>query len=97
MKRASLFLTTVGGTAFCCGAAGLDGPTPVGCTIVALAGALVFLTGVILREMHKQDLEEQAKAYSNYLKRKAEEKDRQEKRKATFFEVWKCCKVERRA
>lgn len=82
MKKASLFLSTVGGAAFCCGAAGLDGPTPVGCTIVALTGALVFLTGVILREMHKQDLEEQAKAYSE-----------QEQRKDEFIKVWKACQM----
>ena len=82
MKKASLFLSAIGATAFTCGGAGLDGPTPVGCVIVLLAGAVLVASGITLNVMDKIKKQEQAKA-----------KSEQEQRKNELIKVWKACQM----
>ncbi len=64
MNKAANFLLGAGMTAVCIGIAGIDGPTPVGCAVVSLAGVGVFLCGClfkVLDELNELKLEEQEK------------------------------------
>lgn len=82
MKNASLVLSDIGALASCCGTAGLDGLTPVGCVVVTLVGMTMFFAGCVLREVDKSQKKARAKALS-----------RREKRKDEFFEVWEACQI----
>ncbi len=83
MKKASSLLFGVGSITMFCGMAGLDGPTPLGCIIVTLTGAVVFIGGITLNAMDKMAKLEQAKELSE-----------QEQRKSEFIKVWQACQMQ---
>ena len=77
MDKVANFLLGAGITAMCIGFAGIDGSTPVGCTVVSLAGVGVFLGGClfkVLAELKELEL--------------AKEEAQAEKAREELFNTW---------